>query len=91
MKVNRTLLWDHDFSEKDYDTEAFKEWYLARAITRGSVDDIRQAGGISEIRRHFSRLHLSLETERLWSWYLGIPGPRTELYGHPDLFSKPFP
>jgi hypothetical protein len=91
MKVNRELLWDHDFSEEDYETESFKDWYLARTITDGNTKDIQNAGGIPEIRKCFIRLHLPLETERLWSWYLNIPGPRTELYERSHLFSRIFP
>lgn len=91
MKVNRSLLWDHGFSEADLSTDAFKEWYLARVLSQGSSHDIRDAGGTAEVRRYFQKLHLPLETERLWSWYLGIPGPRTELYEHLNAFSKRLP
>ena len=82
MKVNRSLIWDYAFSEKDYDTDTFKEWYLARVLSNGSAEDIRNAGGVEAVRQYYLKLHLPLEVERLWSWYLGIPGPRTELYDH---------
>ena len=91
MKVNRRLLWDYDFPEGTLQSEAFRKWYLARALSSGSAQDIREAGGAEAVRRCFPSLHLPLEIERLWSWYLKIPGPRAELYGHLNAFSKRIP
>ena len=91
MKINSRLIWDYSFSENDLLSEAFKKWYLARALSEGSAQDIRDAGGVDEVRRYFRHLHLPLEVERLWSWYLAIPGPRSELYGHLNAFSKRIP
>jgi len=91
MKVNRWLIWDYDFSEEILRSESFKKWYLARALSRGSAQDIREAGGTEAVRQCFPSLHLPLEIERLWSWYLEIPGPRAELYGHLNAFSKRVP
>ncbi len=91
MKVNRSLIWDYDFSERDYKTEAFEEWYLGRVLSKGSAGDIRDAGGREAVRRHFAKLHLPIEVERLWSWHLGIPGPRAHLYDPIDAFSRRIP
>ena len=91
MKINPRLLWDYHFSAKDFESPAFKRWYLARVLSEGSAQDIRDAGGVEEVRRHFRDLHLPLETERLWSWYLGISGTRSEFYGHLNAFSKRVP
>ena len=91
MKVNQQLIWDYKFSEKDYDTEAFRDWYLGRVLVHGSVQDIRNAGGVESVRAHFLLLNLPLEVERLWSWYLAIPGYRSELYDHPQFFTRRFP
>ena len=95
MKINRRLFWDYAIPESGLESEAFKKWYLARALSAGSAQDIRDAGGVEEVRRYFRNLHLPLEIERLWSWYLGIPGPRPELwvfwpgffaFYHPDFY-----
>ena len=91
MKVNKRLIWDYDFSEKDFESEPFKDWYFSRVLDRGRVQDIRDIGGVESIRTHFLHLHLPLEVERLWSWYLKIPGPRSELYDHPQFFTRRFP
>ena len=32
-KVNRSLIWDYDFTEADYDTEAFLRFYVVRLLT----------------------------------------------------------
>lgn len=91
MKVNKQLIWDYDFSEKDYGTEAFIDWYLCRVLARGSFQDVRDAGGVVAVRNHFPHIFLPLEVERLWSWYLGIPGPRSALYDRPQYFPRRFP
>ena len=91
MKINRRLIWDYEFPPKSLESDSFKKWYLARVLSSGSAQDIRDAGGSEAVRRYFRQLHLPLETERLWSWYLEIPGPRAELYGHLNAFSKRVP
>ena len=91
MTINRRLIWDYRFSEEEYETDAFKEWYLGRVLSHGSAQDIRNAGGVEAVRRSFQQLFLPLEVERLWSWYLGIPGPRAELYEHLDAFPRHLP
>lgn len=37
--INQKLIWDYDFSEADYETEAFKEWYVARVLTMGGIEE----------------------------------------------------
>jgi hypothetical protein len=91
MKINRALLWDYDFSEDALRSSSFTSWYLSRVLSHGSSQDIRDAGGVEEVRRCFGKLHLPLEVERLWSWYLNIPGPRAELYGYLHTFPTHLP
>ena len=40
ININQKLIWYYDFSEADYKTGAFKEWYVARVLTRGGIDEI---------------------------------------------------
>jgi len=57
ININQKLIWDYDFSEADYETEVFKEWYVARVLTRGGIDDIRNIG-IRTIEGYLLRIHL---------------------------------
>ena len=34
--VNKSLIWDYDFSEEDYGTEEFRRFYVGRVLARGS-------------------------------------------------------
>lgn len=67
--INQKLIWDYDFSEADYETEAFKEWYVARVLTRGGIDDIRNIG-IQTIKGYLLRIHLPKKIREFWEWYL---------------------
>lgn len=66
--INQKLIWDYDFSEADYETEAFKEWYVARVLTRGGIDDIRNIG-IQTIKGYLLRIHLPKKIREFWEWY----------------------
>ena len=66
--INRKLIWDYDFSEADYESEVFKKWYMARVLTRGGIDDIRNMD-IQTIKEYLLRVHLPKKIREFWEWY----------------------
>ena len=42
--VNKSLIWDYDFSEEDYGTEEFRRFYVGRVLARGSDADMKGIG-----------------------------------------------
>ena len=71
MKVNRRLVWDYEVPAEDRQDEAFQRWYLARVLTRGSLEDIR-AVGLATIRRMLPSLVLPVRTLRFWERYFSL-------------------
>ena len=67
-KVNRSLIWDYDFTEADYGTEAFLRFYVGRVLTAGSDDDLR-AIGLARVRRYLPDLDIPREKREFWEWY----------------------
>jgi hypothetical protein len=61
-KVNRSLIWDYDFTEADYATEAFLRFYVGRVLTAGSGDDLR-AIGLARVRRYLPDLDIPRRSE----------------------------
>ena len=39
--VNKSLIWEYGFTEADYETEAFRRFYVGRVLTRGSDADLK--------------------------------------------------
>lgn len=71
MDINRRLVWDYEIPEEGLKDEAFRRWYLARVLTRGSLADV-QAVGLEAIRPALPTLVLPPKTRRFWELYLGL-------------------
>jgi hypothetical protein len=78
--INPNLVWDYDIPDNPIQNEAFKRWYLARVLTRGSADDIRTIG-LDTIYTYLSALNLPSEIRSFWNWYFGLPAVK-EHYEH---------
>ena len=81
LTVNPNLLWDYEFTPEEQQDEAFRRWYIARVLTRGTAKDI-QAIGLSTILAYLPHLILPAEIRHFWDWYSSLPETRTR-YGHP--------
>jgi len=66
--VNKSLIWDYDFTGRDYDTEAFRRFYVGRVLTRGNDADLR-AIGLETVRRYLPDLDIPREKREFWEWY----------------------
>lgn len=66
--VNKSLIWDYDFTEADYDTEAFRRFYVGRVLTRGSDADLKGIGP-EAVRRYLPGLDIPREKREFWEWY----------------------
>jgi len=71
MEINRRLVWDYEIPEEGLKDEAFRRWYLARVLTRGSLADV-QAVGLETVRQALPTLVLPEKTRRFWELYLGF-------------------
>ena len=58
MNVNKLLLWDYDWKEEQYETEEFKCWYIARVLSRGTMEDVRGVG-IQRIKEYLPKIQIS--------------------------------
>lgn len=85
IPINEKLIWDYDIPADAQTNEAFREWYVKRALTHGTAADIR-AIGLEIIRRYFPRLHLPPDIREFWLWYFNEPAVR-ERYGNLDPIS----
>jgi hypothetical protein len=67
LHINKTLIWDYDFKGR-YDTEEFKKWYIAGALSCGTKDDVHQIG-MATIKHYFPELNLPNKIRKFWEWY----------------------
>lgn len=65
--INKTLIWDYDF-KGHYDTKEFKKWYISRALSCGTKDDIHQIG-MDTIKHYLPYLNLPNKIRKFWEWY----------------------
>ena len=72
MTVNKNLIWDYDWKETDYDTEEFKCWYIARVLSRGTMQDVRGVG-IPLIKEYLPKITVPLRIREYWEFYFGRP------------------
>lgn len=72
MKINRKLIWDYEFSEKDQERESFRRWYVARVLTQGGIQDIRDVG-IKTVHDILPKLFLPKKIRAFWEWYFSPP------------------
>ena len=83
IPVNPALVWDYDIPDEKDQTDAFRRWYLARVLSRGSADDIRTIG-FETIYAFLPELNLPIAIRRFWQWYFNLPDVRTHYeYTHP--------
>jgi hypothetical protein len=68
LPINKSLVWDYDIPNNTQQDEAFRRWYMARVLTRGSMEDLRSIGLIT-IYVYLPRLNLPEEIRRFWEWY----------------------
>ncbi len=72
LKINRHLLWNVDLSKVDLSSEAFLRHYVARVLSHGTAEDIRQIG-IPLIRKYLPDLALPRAIQWFWEWYFSQP------------------
>jgi len=68
IKVNKSLIWDYDFKEEQYETENFFYWYLARLLNNGNSEDIKTVP-LNIIKNNLLKLNLSKKVKDFWQWF----------------------
>lgn len=68
VKIDRRLVWDYpaDVAEDD---EAFRRWYVARVLTRGGIENVRELG-LETIREYLPHIVLPRRIRDFWEWFL---------------------
>ncbi|MBM2828171.1 MAG: hypothetical protein HW408_703 [Actinobacteria bacterium] len=66
--VNKSLIWDYDFSEEEYGTEKFRKFYVGRVLMRGTDVDLKEVG-LEAVRRYLPDLDISRDKREFWEWY----------------------
>jgi len=70
VAVNKRLLWDYAWAEKDYKTEKFFKWYLARVLSNGTAKDLCNID-FKLIKKHLDDLMgVPRFIREFWKWYL---------------------
>ncbi len=64
IPINEKLVWDYDIPADAQENEAFREWYVARVLSRGRDDDLR-AIGFQTIRDYLPRLLVAARNPRV--------------------------
>lgn len=67
FNINKKLIWDYDFEGK-YDSPEFIKWYIARVLTNGNKNDIREIG-LNTIRQYLPILNLPAHIRNFWDRY----------------------
>ncbi len=80
LPINEKLVWDYDIPEDAQTNEAFREWYVKRVLTHGTMSDIR-AIGLATIHRYLPYLFLPQDIREFWYWYFAQPQVK-EQYGN---------
>jgi hypothetical protein len=71
IPVNENLLWDYDWSEKEYKTEGFFKWYLARVLSNGTAKDITNID-YEIVKKYLRELNIARRLARFWFHFFGI-------------------
>ena len=82
LPINPDLVWDYKVPDDEYQDEAFRRWYVARVLTRGCLEDIRELG-LRSIYAYLPHLVLPDRVRQFWEWYFGFPDVR-ERHGLAD-------
>ena len=86
IPLNPALVWDYEIPAEENQTEAFQRWYLARVLTRGSSDDLREVG-LATIYSSLPDLNLPIAIRQFWEWYFNLPDVKAR-HEPADLSSK---
>ncbi|MCK4453232.1 hypothetical protein KAT67_08715 [candidate division WOR-3 bacterium] len=71
IPVNEKLIWDYDWSEQEYKTEKFFKWYLARVLSNGTAEDLKNID-FTLINKYLSNIiGIPRFVRSFWEWYLG--------------------
>ncbi len=84
--INERLVWDYDLPANAEEDEAFRRWYLARVLTRGTSSDLR-AIGLPTIYAYLPVLQLPANIRAFWDWYFDLPHAKSR-YGHINRLSE---
>ena len=68
IPVNEKLIWDYEWSENEYQTEGFFEWYLARVLNNGNSHDLKSID-FEIIREYLPKLNTASSTQQFWNRY----------------------
>ena len=82
LLINPDLIWDYEIPDDGCQDEAFRRWYVARVLTRGRMEDVRELG-LRTIDAYLPHLVLPDRVRRFWEWYLSLPDIRIH-HGHAD-------
>ena len=82
LSINPDLVWDYRIPDEGPQDEAFRRWYIARVLTRGRMEDVRDLG-LPTIHAYLPDLVLPTRIRRFWEWYLSLPDVRVR-YGSAD-------
>lgn len=86
IPINEKLVWDYDIPPDAQTNEAFREWYIARVLSRGSDADL-QSIGFQTIQHYLPRLLLPARIREFWEWYFTLPEVAAR-YGDIDPVSE---
>ena len=75
LPIKPDLVWDDERPDDEDQDEAFRRWYVARVLTRGRLEDIRELG-LRTIYAYLPYLVLPDRVRRFWEWYLSLPDVR---------------
>lgn len=86
LPINKKLIWDYDIPEDAQTNEAFREWYVKRVLTHGTMSDIC-AIGLATIHWYLPQLFLPQDIGAFWYWYFAQPQVQ-ERYGYLNPISE---
>jgi hypothetical protein len=82
LPINPDLVWDYEIPDEGHQDEAFRRWYIARVLTRGRMEDVRELG-LRTIQAYLPHLVLPARIRWFWEWYFDLPDVRAR-YGTAD-------
>lgn len=82
LPINPNLVWDYEIPDDGSQDEAFRRWYIARMLTRGRMQDVRDLG-LHTIHAYLPDLVLPTRIRRFWEWCFNLPDVRS-CYGTAD-------
>ena len=82
MEINKQLIWDYEFNEKEREGESFRRWYITRALSRGRIRDVKDIG-LDRIHSYLPHLFLPRKIRAFWEWFYSLPEIQKR-YGYLD-------